>query len=89
METELLRWAKEAGFSDKQIGQLVGLTEDEARDLRHQREVRPWVKQIDTMAAEYPAVTNYLYFSYNGMVCPAEAGGWGGVEVGGGDQHFM
>ncbi|XP_014667039.1 PREDICTED: carbamoyl-phosphate synthase [ammonia], mitochondrial-like [Priapulus caudatus] len=58
---------KQAGFSDKQVGRLLGQTEDAVRQARLKMDVRPWVKQIDTMAAEYPATTNYLYCSYNGM----------------------
>ena len=68
LETELLNLAKQAGMSDKQIGELLDVSEDAARELRHSRDLKPWVKQIDTMAAEYPAMTNYLYCSYNGMV---------------------
>ena len=66
-EDTLLR-AKQLGFSDKQIGTLSGSTENEAREARLKADIRPWVKQIDTMAAEYPAMTNYLYCSYNGAV---------------------
>ena len=60
--------AKQAGFSDRQVGALIGVSEDQARELRISKDVKPWVKQIDTMAAEYPAMTNYLYCTYNGMV---------------------
>ncbi|XP_013408425.1 carbamoyl-phosphate synthase [ammonia], mitochondrial [Lingula anatina] len=65
--THLLAQAKQDGFADRQIGQALGITESEARDMRLSKNIRPWVKQIDTMAAEYPARTNYLYVSYNGM----------------------
>ena len=66
-EETILR-AKQLGFSDKQIGSLSGSTENEAREARLKADIKPWVKQIDTMAAEYPAMTNYLYCSYNGAV---------------------
>lgn len=56
------------GFSDKQIGGLCGSTEEQSRKVRLSKGIAPWVKQIDTMAAEYPAMTNYLYCSYNGSV---------------------
>lgn len=69
----LLRHAKRQGFSDYQIGKLVGqegLHGDTlslaVRALRLQHGIRPVVKQIDTLAAEYPAETNYLYLTYNG-----------------------
>ncbi|XP_077997955.1 carbamoyl-phosphate synthase [ammonia], mitochondrial-like isoform X2 [Glandiceps talaboti] len=65
--TEVIKHSKEAGFSDKQIGNCIGVSESDARTLRQQRNIKPWVKQIDTMAAEYPAMTNYLYCTYNGM----------------------
>ncbi|XP_045152739.1 carbamoyl-phosphate synthase [ammonia], mitochondrial [Echinops telfairi] len=65
---ETLRKAKEIGFSDKQISKCLGLTEAQTRDLRLKKNIHPWVKQIDTLAAEYPSVTNYLYVTYNGQV---------------------
>eukprot|EP00061_Rhincodon_typus_P017416 g46105.t1 len=58
---ELLLKAKQDGFSDRQIGDCIGLTELDARKLRVQRNIKPQIKQIDTLAAEYPAITNYLY----------------------------
>jgi len=61
-----LRQAKKYGFSDKQIAELVGKTEKEIRDVRHEKGILPVVKKIDTMAAEYPAMTNYLYLTYHG-----------------------
>jgi len=63
---ELLLEAKQMGFSDLQI---AGLTGSEASEIRQQRiecHIGPCVKQIDTLAAEYPAQTNYLYLTYNG-----------------------
>jgi len=63
---ELLREAKEKGFSDKQIALLTGSTELRVRARRKEARLVPAVKQIDTLAAEYPALTNYLYVSYNG-----------------------
>ncbi len=63
---ELLREAKQKGFSDQQIAKVTKRTEIEVRTHRKQRGVVPCVKQIDTLAAEYPARTNYLYLTYNG-----------------------
>ncbi len=64
---ELMREAKQAGFSDCQIGRGLKKTELEIRQIRKQSGIMPFVRQIDTLAAEYPAQTNYLYLSYNGM----------------------
>jgi carbamoyl-phosphate synthase large subunit len=61
-----LRDAKRAGFSDAQIASLVGQTTEEVRERRQRAGIRPFVKQIDTLAAEYPATTNYLYLTYHG-----------------------
>ena len=70
----LLRKAKRQGFSDFQIARAIGLdtmmSGEKAtlriRELRKQLGILPVVKQIDTLAAEYPAQTNYLYLTYNG-----------------------
>lgn len=85
---ELLKDAKEAGFSDKQIGKAVGLSEREARDMRVEKNITPWVKQIDTMAAEYPAMTNYLYMSYNGMEHDLNFNDHGVTVLGCGPYHI-
>ncbi len=61
----ILRRAKELGFSDRIIGELHGATESAIRKLREEWKIRPFVKQIDTLAAEFPAITNYLYLTYN------------------------
>lgn len=57
---------KQFGFSDKRIGELVGKTELAVRKLRKGHNILPSVFQIDTLAAEVPAKTNYLYTTYNG-----------------------
>ena len=62
--TTLLQ-AKKSGFSDKQVAGLVGTSEMELRALRKGARITPFVKQIDTTAAETPAATNYLYTTYN------------------------
>ena len=70
----LLRKAKRQGFSDFQIARAIGWETEiggeaaamKIRELRKQLGVLPVVKQIDTLAAEYPAQTNYLYLTYNG-----------------------
>lgn len=62
---EIVLRAKQLGFSDAQIGWNLGLNEVEIRSLRKQLGITPRVKQIDTLAAEFPAKTNYLYLTYN------------------------
>jgi carbamoyl-phosphate synthase large subunit len=62
---ELMSKAKKMGFSDKQIALAVGSSEDDVRARRKSFGIRPWVKKIDTLAAEFPADTNYLYTTYN------------------------
>lgn len=57
----------QAGFGDQQIGRCCRVTEPEVRKYRQQSGVLPYVKQIDTLAAEFPAVTNYLYMTYNAV----------------------
>ena len=72
---ELLRKAKQQGFSDFQIGRAIygdrmnrnsNELSDKVRAQRKRLGIVPVVKQIDTLAAEYPAQTNYLYLTYNG-----------------------
>ncbi|XP_016393004.1 multifunctional protein CAD isoform X2 [Sinocyclocheilus rhinocerous] len=67
MPPEVLRKAKQLGFSDKQIAQAVQSTELAVRKLRRDWKILPAVKQIDTVAAEWPAHTNYLYLTYHGL----------------------
>lgn len=76
LDKELLRTAKIYGFTDFQIARAVGLEEEVGnmhkamltiRQLRKNYGILPVVKQIDTLAAEYPAHTNYLYVTYSGV----------------------
>uniref|UniRef100_A0A3Q3MUS2 Multifunctional protein CAD n=1 Tax=Mastacembelus armatus TaxID=205130 RepID=A0A3Q3MUS2_9TELE len=67
MPPEVMRKAKQLGFSDKQIALAVQSTELAVRKLRHDWSILPVVKQIDTVAAEWPAHTNYLYLTYHGI----------------------
>ncbi|PJC50358.1 MAG: carbamoyl phosphate synthase large subunit [Nitrosopumilales archaeon CG_4_9_14_0_2_um_filter_34_16] len=66
LDESLLWEAKKLGFADKQIARAKDKTPDEIRALRKKLGVIPSVKQIDTLAAEWPAVTNYLYLTYGG-----------------------
>lgn len=63
---ELLLHAKQLGFSDKTIAKIQNSTEDAICLLRHKYNLRPIVKQIDTLAGEFAAETNYLYMTYHG-----------------------
>jgi carbamoyl-phosphate synthase large subunit len=63
---EALRVLKMAGFSDRQIARYTSSSEMVVRRRRQQLGVLPYTKQIDTLAAEFPAETNYLYMTYNG-----------------------
>lgn len=65
LKQELISKAKKMGFSDRQIADCVGSTEDDVRARRKGFGIRPFVKKIDTLAAEFPADTNYLYTTYN------------------------
>jgi carbamoyl-phosphate synthase large subunit len=73
--TELLREAKQAGFSDSQIASLQELSCEAVRQRREAAGIVPCVKQIDTLAGEYPAQTNYLYLTYHGTEDDVPAGG--------------
>ncbi|MFB0544069.1 MAG: carbamoyl-phosphate synthase (glutamine-hydrolyzing) large subunit, partial [Candidatus Bathyarchaeia archaeon] len=66
LSPELLRESKQRGFSDRKIGALAGMGEEGVREMRRAFGICPVVKQIDTVAAEWPAITNYLYITYNG-----------------------
>jgi carbamoyl-phosphate synthase large subunit len=63
---DIMQEAKQLGFADKQIARALDKNEMEVRELRKSYGLSPCVKQIDTLAAEYPAQTNYLYLTYNG-----------------------
>lgn len=65
LSPELLWRAKRLGFSDTGIGRLTGLASDAVRAMRHTHNIIPRLARIDTLAAEFPAETNYLYPSYH------------------------
>ena len=75
LDNDLMRKAKIQGFTDFQIARAVGMEQDmdiekaimAVRARRKQAGIVPVVKQIDTLAAEYPAQTNYLYVTYSGI----------------------
>ncbi|PKS06636.1 hypothetical protein jhhlp_007386 [Lomentospora prolificans] len=76
--------AKKMGFSDKQIANAVHSTEDEVRAYRLSLGIRPWVKKIDTLAAEFPADTNYLYTTYNASTHDVQFNDKGTIILGSG-----
>jgi carbamoyl-phosphate synthase large subunit len=61
----LLRKMKRLGFSDRQLGDLIGVNEAEIRKERHRLGIRPAYKTVDTCAGEFPSSTPYLYSSYD------------------------
>jgi carbamoyl-phosphate synthase/aspartate carbamoyltransferase len=62
----VIRQAKQLGFADRQLAMFLGSNELAIRRMRVEAGIFPVVKQIDTVAAEFPAFTNYLYLTYNG-----------------------
>ena len=65
LDADILKFAKNHGFSDLQIGQLRGIDEAEVRHIRWSLDVRPVFKTVDTCAGEFPALTPYHYSSYD------------------------
>lgn len=65
LDTDIMRTAKDNGFSDAQIGELRGFGEADVRKVRHILGVRPVFKTVDTCAGEFPALTPYHYSSYD------------------------
>jgi carbamoyl-phosphate synthase large subunit len=66
LSRELLLEAKQKGFSDSVIAKLKNQTEDQIRTKRIKLGIKPAIKQIDTLAGEFDATTNYLYTTYHG-----------------------
>ena len=60
-----LERAKRFGFSDGQIAKIIGVDTIFIRQMRRKLDIHPFVKRIDTLAAEWPAITNYLYLTYS------------------------
>ncbi len=64
-DPDTLREAKASGFSDAQVGQIWGVTQEQVRGLRHELGIRPVFQTVDTCAAEFAARTPYLYSTYD------------------------
>ena len=67
LNNEFLLEAKKMGYSDEQLSIVTGLEENKIYDMRLKANIHPHIKRIDTVAAEYPAKTNYLYLTYEGI----------------------
>lgn len=81
LDSSFLLQVKKLGFSDKQIALHVNSTEIEIRRIRSNYNIVPFIKKIDTVAAEWPCKTNYLYLTYNGSEHDQDTCEEGGVIV--------
>ncbi|ORY80339.1 hypothetical protein BCR37DRAFT_359297 [Protomyces lactucae-debilis] len=84
LNQEIMLRAKKHGFSDRQIADAVGSDELAVRARRKSFNIKPWVKRIDTLAAEFPANTNYLYTTYNASTHDVEFNEHGTMVLGSG-----
>ncbi len=84
LSPSLMREAKQKGFSDRQIAKIKKKNEESIRSLRKKFGVVPAIKQIDTLAGEFPAKTNYLYLTYHGEEHDLERGKHSAVVLGSG-----
>ncbi len=84
LSDDIMLEAKKHGFSDVQIAETVGSNEDDVRTKRVAAGIKPFTKQIDTLAAEYPADTNYLYMTYNGSESDVDSTNGGIIVLGSG-----
>jgi len=84
MTSDMMEEAKKHGYSDVQISEAVGSSEDEVRGVRKAAGIIPVTKQIDTLAAEFPADTNYLYMTYHGTENDVDPAGGGIMVLGSG-----
>ncbi|MDG7001126.1 MAG: carbamoyl-phosphate synthase (glutamine-hydrolyzing) large subunit, partial [Nitrososphaerota archaeon] len=66
LDHDQLKHAKMLGISDSWLAKRLGVSEDAIRTLRAQNNIIPYIKQVDSLAAEWPAKTNYLYTTYDG-----------------------
>ncbi|PWN47839.1 putative arginine-specific carbamoyl-phosphate synthetase, ammonia chain [Violaceomyces palustris] len=84
IDKETMKLAKQRGFSDRQIAKLTNCKETDVRAHRKALGITPFVKRIDTVAAEYPAQTNYLYTTYNASTHDVEFDDNGTMVLGSG-----
>ena len=88
LKRDLLRIAKRQGFSDETIAEIFSVKEEKIRSLRESLGVVPAIRQIDTLAAEYPAQTNYLYVTYAGAGHDVQSSGKGVMIPGSGPYRI-
>ena len=88
LTTELIRHAKDHGFSDAQLAELRGLDETAVREARWEAGVRPVFKTVDTCAGEFPALTPYHYSSYDDETEVAPSGARKVVILGSGPNRI-
>ncbi len=89
LNKDIILELKQAGFSDKKIGSLCHKTELQVRQLRKSMGIEPSVFNIDTLAGEFPAKTNYLYLTYHGAHHDISPLGKGAIVVlGSGPYHI-
>lgn len=91
-DADLLQ-GKKFGFSDVQLASLLSkpsdaVTDDQVRALRLKKNIKPFVKQIDTLAAEYPAQTNYLYTTYHGSEDDVQGKSGSSIVLGSGSYRI-
>ncbi|CCF58798.1 hypothetical protein KAFR_0F02010 [Kazachstania africana CBS 2517] len=84
LPAEVLKQAKQLGFDDRQVAKFLNSNEVAIRRLRKEFGITPFVKQIDTVAAEFPAHTNYLYMTYNASAHDVEFNDNGVMVLGSG-----
>ncbi|VEU20414.1 DEKNAAC101244 [Brettanomyces naardenensis] len=88
LNEETIRYAKQLGFSDCQIATAVKSDELSVRSKRKSYGIIPLVKKIDTLAAEFPADTNYLYMTYNATTNDIKFDEHGTIVLGSGDYRI-
>lgn len=66
LNKDIIKEAKRLGFADTTLARLLDTNEDHIRAFRNANNIKPVIKQVDTLAAEWPAKTNYLYLTYGG-----------------------
>lgn len=84
LPASLLLASKQIGFSDRMIATILSTTEMPIRKLRKSHNISPFIKQIDTVAAEFPCYTNYLYTTYNASEHDVTFGNQGVMVLGSG-----
>lgn len=84
LSIEQLTQAKKYGFSDMKIGQCIGIPEQTVANIRLKNNIFPYVKQVDTVAGEWPAHTNYLYLTYNAQTHDIDFPGGATIVLGSG-----